>query len=275
MARFDYNQGRNIDASMIDPVSSPSLLRGAFGRAALDETQVSLIHNIARAQENMFLLARDSDTIAGVIDRGARLARSVQDIGNRLKEREKRAFDNIIFLNLMSDANRYAAQLAADVADIEARYEAQYGDAWVEQIALEVLGPDEIPEREDGEDITSYRERLKDTLLERMIDPGTGKVKPEHADSPHAQWAERRWKHEQVGADAEIMNNESLSQEDRQAAAQRIVDTRDQDSIRYANTKNKVGEVEYELLGDAIDDAREDVSSARIEQSDLDAFLAP
>lgn len=269
------NHSSNIDASMVDAANSPSLLRGAFGRAALDEAQVSLIHNVARAQENMVLMARDSDTIAGVIESGSRLARSIQDAGNRLKERQKRVSDNIIFLELMIDANRYASQLAGEVAEIEAGYEAQYGDAWVEHIALEVLGPDELPEREQGEDIVSYRERLKDTLIAELIDPNTGRVRPEHAGSPHARWAERRWRHERVDVDTAIMNDKSLSQEERQAAAQRIVDTRDEDTITYANTGNEVGSEEYRMLGGALDEIRDDATTIRGSQSDWDTLIGP
>lgn len=254
-------------------------LKGAlgdqFGQSGLDGAEVSRIHRIANFRENAELMGMKGGSVAGVQERGVSLARTVQDTKRQQSENAKRSMDNALFLNLLGQAETYVAQLAADVARIEADYEARYGDAWVETIALEVLGPDEIPERRDGEDILSYRERVRETLLETMIDPATGQVKPEHANSPHKQWAERAWKQEEIAPDIEAMNDESLSQEERQAAAQRVVDTRDQDTIRYANTSNAVGDTNYEFLATNIAEDREETSAEVVNQADVDAFFAP
>jgi len=250
-------------------------LGSKFGQSALDEAEVSKIHRSEATKEDAILLAGENGPIAGVIERGAQASKSTITAQQKQSKEAKRSMDNVLFLNLLGQADTYAAQLAADVVKMEASYEAQYGDAWVEHIALEVLSPDEIPERQDGEDILSYRERVRETLLETMIDPATGNVRPEHANSPHKQWAERAWKQEEIAPDVEAMNDASLSQEERQAAAQRIVDTRDQDTIRYANTSNEVGDSNYELLSNVITEAREETSAEATNQSDLDAFFTP
>lgn len=247
-------------------------LGSKFGQSNLDQAEVSKIHRIEAFKENAILLA--GDNVAGVIERGARAAQSIQNTMSAKAKKARQSASNFLFLDLMDQASRYAAQLAADVARIEAGYEAQYGDAWVETIALEVLGPDEIPQRDDGESITDYRERVRETLLDQMIDPASGKVRPEHADSPHANWAERAWKHEKVDAQMDIATDESRPQAEREAAVQEVIETGRHDDAAYAITSFEAGDREYAVLDEALDEIREAATDADT-QVEVDNFFAP
>lgn len=250
-------------------------LGSKFGQSNLDEPEVSKIHRVEAFKENAILLAGDRGSIAGVIDRGAQATQSIQNTMSAKAKKARQSASNFLFLDLMDQASRYAAQLAADVARIEAGYEAQYGDAWVETIALEVLGPDEIPEREDGESITDYRERVRETLLDQMIDPNSGDVRPEYADSPHANWAERAWKHEKVDAQMDIATDESRPQAEREAAVQEVIETGRHDDAAYAITSFEAGDREYAMLDEALDEIRDDATVDSGAQADWDSLLAP
>lgn len=249
-------------------------LGSTFGKSSLNDAAVSNIHRIANFKDNAELMGLKGGSVSGIQKRGESLARTVNASQSAQDEKAKKSFDNVLFLGLLDQAETYAAQLAADVAKIEASYEAQYGDAWVEQIALEVLGPDEIPERNEGEDIISYRARVKETLLEQMIDPATGQVKPEHSDSPHTQWAERSWKHEKVDAQMDIATDESRPQAEREAAVQAVIDTGRHDDAAYAITSFDARDKEYEMLGDAMGEIRTEATDADT-GVELDSFFAP
>lgn len=250
-------------------------LGSKFGQSNLDQAEVSKIHRIEAFKENAILLAGDRGSIAGVIERGAQATQSIQNTMSAKAKKARQSASNFLFLDLMDQASRYAAQLAADVARIEADYEAQYGDAWIETIALEVLNPDEIPERQDGESIKDYRERVRETLLDRMVDPSSGDIRPEYANSPHANWAERAWKHEKVDAQMDIATDESRPQAEREAAVQEVIDTGRADEAIYAVTSFDAGDTEYEMLGEAVADIQEHTSATVTNESDLDAFFAP
>ena len=92
-----------------------------------------------------------------------------------------------------------SAELSREIADWENQFEEQLGDAWRETIANEILDPDQIPERRDGESMDAYRARLEAILVAEMID-ANGNIKPEYADSPYARWAQAEYeKHEVDG----------------------------------------------------------------------------
>lgn len=88
---------------------------------------------------------------------------------------------------------QYIASLDLDIANMEAGFKSQFGDAWLEQIALRVMDEDTIPLQQDGETIEEYRTRLKTTLIDEMLNPD-GSIKDKYKDHPeygqYAQWAQ-------------------------------------------------------------------------------------
>lgn len=108
-------------------------------------------------------------------------------------ERQRTEINNII-----NAAHIRSAELGREIANWESQFEEQFGDAWAECIANEVLDPDEIPQRQEGESVEEYRARLESVLVATMIDPNTGEIRPEYADSPYARWAQAQFEKGQV-----------------------------------------------------------------------------
>ena len=88
---------------------------------------------------------------------------------------------------------QYIASLDQKIEGMEAGFKSQFGDAWLEQIALRVMDEDTIPLQQDGETIEEYRTRLKAKLIDEMLNPD-GSIKDKYKDHPeygqYAQWAQ-------------------------------------------------------------------------------------
>lgn len=120
------------------------------------------------------------------------------------EKRKKREENNQTQMTLAEQARILSEQLARHIAELESAFETKYGDAWREHIANKVMEPDEIPERREGESMQDYRERLEAVLIATMIDPATGKIKPEYANSDdpdvlhYAEWAQAQHRQRQI-----------------------------------------------------------------------------
>lgn len=266
MARMDNNQGNDIDLSMVDATTAPSLLRNAFGNAALDEAQVSKIHRIEAFKENAILLAGDHAQHMGVMERAAQAGRASIAAQEKKSKAAKRSADNVLFLSLLQQRSE---ELAIDIAKMEAGFEAKYGDAWRETIANEVLDPDEIPERRDGESMADYRERLEEVLIEKMINLATGEIRPQYANNPdtaeYAKWAKAEYDKGEtdklIDVTREIENDQELSTEEKY---QRTADAVEQSNLSEAQAL--FNNIETGAIA-------EDVAAAKIE-SELDTQIA-
>lgn len=265
-----------IDMSMVDALTAPSMLRSAFGGAALDEAQVSLIHKIAHAQENMVLLGQGAGNIAGVIERGAASVRSTQDISNRLKQQSKRTFDTQMMLSLL---DQQIAFLGDRIAEAEKGFVEKYGDAWAEELALEILDPDEIPEKEATETIEEYRERLKPLLIERMLDEN-GEIKPEYKDHPKygefADWAkdqhDMRPLLEGRAKIDEIQNDPSRSEAEKDADTREVLDGMNLQELEESYENETLNNSAQAIAQAEIDARMDEHVSAAPASSTFDAF---
>lgn len=120
-----------------------------------------------------------------------------EEVARKEAQAQRDRTDTQILLEQIRVAQQIADAAGARAASAEAGFEAEFGDAWREEIALRVYGDDDIPQRMDGESMEDYRERLETELIEKMIDPETGKIKPEYKDHPsygrYAEWAQDKW----------------------------------------------------------------------------------
>ena len=134
-----------------------------------------------------------SESVAGIQMRDAALARSVQDARKEASEKSRRTSDTILFLNLL---DQRIADLDFRMAELEEQLVEQFGEQWAEQVALEVLDPDEMPQRRDGESMADYQARVYDALEAELLDEN-GNIKPEYKDHPRygnaAQYMEHRY----------------------------------------------------------------------------------
>lgn len=131
------------------------------------------------------------------------------------KRKQDKRRDDALFLTLLDRARDWSRQLGERIDTMERGFEAEKGDAWREQIANEIMDPDEIPQRRDGESMEAYRERLEDALVDKMIDPATGQIKPEYRDDPklrsYAEWAQAKYQKRDVDAYIARRSDPSLS----------------------------------------------------------------
>ncbi len=132
------------------------------------------------------------------------------------KHHEKQQSDKQRSADLIDLVNRIIAdneKLASDIAKMEQDFHQRYGDAWRENLALQILDPDEIPPRHDDENMTDYRERLEQHLINEMLNDD-GSIKDEYKDHPeygdYAQWAQKQFNYNSAQtAVAELKNSET------------------------------------------------------------------
>ncbi len=168
----------------------------AMDRGALSATfsqALTRSSKIALFEENAQLLAGDSGAIAGKIERGKAVsAKAIQGAKGKEAERAKRSFDTVLYLDLLDN---HIADLERRMGKLETQLIDRFGEDWSQQVALEVLDPDDMPQRRDGESMTDYKERVERAFVEEMLDDN-GNVKAEYKDHSRygqaAQWAKYR-----------------------------------------------------------------------------------
>lgn len=160
-------------------------------------------------------LGTHSGSTEGVITNGVGLKRqNEQEEQAKGGRKGKKGNDTINLMTLLD-------QLGNDIAAMEAGFEDRHGDAWREKLAEIILDPDEIPQREDGESMEDYRERVEYELVNKMIDPETGTVKDEYlnSDDPDvreaAEWAQKKYDEDKVAELKRSLDDPNLTDEEK------------------------------------------------------------
>ncbi|MEM9422496.1 MAG: hypothetical protein AAF986_08330 [Pseudomonadota bacterium] len=141
--------------------------------------------------------------------------------------------------------NQQIAELQNLISGHEGRFAAEYGEAWREDLALQILDPDLIPQRREGESMEAYRERLEQALMDELLNED-GTIKDKYKDHPeygeYAQWAQWKYDQQQAQAFKAGMNDPLLSEAERAALLgeymqsatherlKQLIDTTDPDS---------------------------------------------
>lgn len=141
------------------------------------------------------------------------------------KDKRKRDSDALEMQIILNSMRERMAVLDGQIADFEAGFEAKYGDAWREIMANEILDPDEIPERQPGESMEDYRERLEDDLIKEMLDEN-GQIKDKYKNDPEkrqwAEWAKAQHERREIGRDYDVLNDPLSPVEKKEAALERV-----------------------------------------------------
>lgn len=179
----------------------------------------------ARSQYLANTIADDKD--APVMLSGSQQARrETQSLEIKKRRRDE---EHRVQWTLAEQARQLSEQLAQQIAQLEAAFEAELGDAWREEIANRVMSPDDIPQRKSGESMSDYRERLETALIAVMIDPATGQIRPEYANSDdpniqrYAAWAQAQYRKNRI-ENASQVELESLVEESRSWAGLKHLD---------------------------------------------------
>ncbi|MEP2987376.1 MAG: hypothetical protein ABJN65_11965 [Parasphingorhabdus sp.] len=155
-----------------------------------------------------------------------------------------------------------SAQLGQEIAQIEAQFEAEMGDAWREIAANDVLDPDSA-QRRDGESMDQYRARLEAMLVAEMID-ANGNIKPEYADSPYARWAQAQYEKAEWDGKIERRTDPNISVAEALAIDTEIVQNGSFNQIRQSQAELASQGTESEILADGTDGRRDDKVEERM-----------
>ena len=247
-------------------------LGSQFGRSSLPDSAVSNIHRLAAFREEAELMGLKSGAIAGIQLRDAALARSVQEARKEASEKSKRTTDTILFLNLL---DQRIADLDFRMAELEGQLVEQFGEQWAEQVALEVLDPDEMPQRRDGESMADYQARVYDALEAEFLDEG-GNIKPEYKDHPRygdaAKYMQYRFDKDAAVELRSRLSDPDLSPEEAREIIESAEGTPTLDRLYKAQDglTNEVGDQAVTAAADELFDER--VDSRPVASEDM-AFL--
>ena len=131
----------------------------------------------------------------------------------------------------------YIDGLNQDIADLEAGFAAQFGDAWREEIALRVFGEDQIPQRNTGETIEEYRARLELDLIATMLNPD-GSIKAEYKEQyefeKFAEWAQKIYHRDQAIQLANELKDPATTHEQAKHLIEWLEEARNSEQNNYA-----------------------------------------
>ena len=129
----------------------------------------------------------DETQVSGILARAMAQLKSSASEHERKRNQSAQDILQQALLDYIKDLNR-------DITALERGFEAQFGDAWREEIALRVFEPDEIPQKHPNETQDEYRTRLEKELVDKMLNPD-GSIKDKYKDDPnlrrYAQWAQK------------------------------------------------------------------------------------
>lgn len=129
------------------------------------------------------------DQISGIVALGLAQLKKHQTQTEAAKQKSDKEILQAALLEHIEQLNR-------EIAELEERFKVQFGDAWREEIALRILGEDEIPRQQDGESIEDYRMRLEESLMAEMLDED-GSIKSYYRDHDellqYAEWAQKTY----------------------------------------------------------------------------------
>ncbi|WP_340150674.1 hypothetical protein [uncultured Sneathiella sp.] len=202
-------------------IESGSLSKAA-GEAISDIEIARMFSKDAAFKENALQMGQLGGSVAGYQFKSASAFQNFnKQMLKRMSEgKTSKMFDMVMHIALMDGIHRQLADLDIVMEQTEESYAETFGEDWREQFALEILDPDDIPQREAGESMEDYRERLEDTLMKEMLNED-GSIKEEYKDDPRAsEWAQVKFDRERLQKLEQNLSDPSISDEERQRLIQ-------------------------------------------------------
>ena len=261
-------------------MTSGSGLSGEFnGRApvagaapALDADAL-LVRGNARELGLYANFARGNDGANAGVRLGASAGNN-QTPEQREAEKRKKENEERMFQILLDDLRERSAQLGREIASLENRFAQQYGDAWREHMANQILDPDIIPQREDGESMEDYRTRLEKTLIAEMLNED-GTIKDKYQTGEYAQWAvwaQNTYDKDYIDQKVEILSDPNVSEE---VKIKELSELEDNGTLSQLNRADAVLDANGNNVQSLEDAARKQAASAtqvNLSPSDLSNF---
>jgi hypothetical protein len=212
----------------------------------------------------------DESQVSGILARA--LAQLKSGKGENVNQKKStRDLLHQILLDYIRDINR-------DITALEKGFEAEFGDAWREEIALRIYDEDEIPKQRPDETIDDYRARLEKELVDKMLNPD-GSIKDKYKNDPqlrkYAEWAQKIHNRDIALSLASELKNPSTTHEQAQALIQQLEEVKSTEQNTYAARALDGHEQEKQavLSVDDVNDDRQTVD-VRSEQA-ASTFLSP
>lgn len=200
------------------------------------------------------------------------LARSKTQ-NNRKGKEQRQSTRDLLHRALME----YIDRLNREIAELEAGFEVEFGDAWREEIALRIFGEDDISQQRPGESIEDYRERLEKALIDEMLNPD-GSIKDKYKEHPalgkYAQWAQKIYNRDAALAIANDLRDSATTHEQVQQMLQRLEEARNAEQNTYT-ARALDGHEEQKEAVLAIDDGLDDDSGSKQQSDFADSFMKP
>ncbi len=157
----------------------------------------------------------------------------------------------------------------AEITDIVAEIEAETGQS-LEDYARGILGDDAV-ERLPDESDADYQKRVLKTITEEIIDPETGKIKPEYANDLLAQVIMGNEAYQQILLDLQDVN-ESVAKHGKTTETDRIIEAAASKGYSESDvTVLKVEDDDYKSQSKDIQDSQRDQTMDTAEKVDKNA----
>jgi hypothetical protein len=167
-------------------------------------------------------------------------------------------------------------ELGRQIASMEKGFEAQYGDAWREHMANQILHPDVIPQREDGESMEDYRARLEKALIAEMLNED-GTIKDEYQTGPYAQWAvwaQKEFNKDYIDQKVEVLSDPNVNEEVKAKEVKELGDNGTLSQINRANADLEANGKSEHSLEVRADEKRDADFNVVVNNNDINAFTS-
>ena len=222
-------------------------------------------------KENHILFGQPSGSVSGVIERGA-VASNNQSRHVEKREAEQRR--KARFVEMVEQIRASIEQMEADIRALEDSFQKRDGDAWREKLALKILGEDDIPQQEPGEDIGAYRKRLEQHLINEMLNPD-GSIKTKYKNHPelgdYAEWAQKQFHLNNAKAIAAELDDVNTSPQRREQILDEMEKRSNAEEIMLTDRESKSLDTQSSVR-DVRDNARDSIAN-NDQSSKANAFL--
>ena len=198
-------------------------LVNVFGPKASGDLSAAEVQKLYQDMPGFLARNQERDEIfgthEGLIGRSGKKDQDHRRLLDRQKQQGKEDGGiDIAFLQMLQDGTLgsyigdqvFGGMSDDEIAAVVTEIELETGKPF-EEYAKEVLG-DDMPKRKDDESEADYHRRLlKDHITPKMIDPKTGKIRPEYADDPTAKIIKRNDDYKQTVEAAKAYDEEMKS----------------------------------------------------------------
>ena len=201
MARSEFQDNaisltQHIDLSGFGNDIAASITSASISSSNVDKVIAEAQSRVIADAANMENLGIASGSVAGITGKLDYFNKTQREAHLR-KEQAKGRNSDLYLLEIMNSGGMGAhigGIVFGDMSDDEVNacvkeIEAETGQSF-DDYAKEILGED-MPERKAGESDVDYQRRVLKDIAEEMIDPHTGKIKPQYTDSPVADIIKR------------------------------------------------------------------------------------